>query len=305
MVGGRRRQRLRRRRPGPRDPRATATSASPGRIARAIVAARPIETTTELAAIVTAAIPAPPGAPAAIRPSARSRRSASRSTASSTCCPSPRRGDRGAVPGRPRRRALVPLRRGPHRQGPLPQAETGGCECPPDLPCVCGAVQTVRLVRGVPKRRPTPSESNPRAASARLRVAEKWPEAAMAGRCRRRAAGARSRGAVRRTPTIATPDRRALRTCAREAAVAVTPLILLVGVVVGADARRRRPAPRASPSASWRSTGSSAPCARSRSGSTCCAAARRAALADPDSPSRPGRSAWSRPREPSSSPSTR
>ena len=29
---------------------------------------------------------------------------------------------------------------------------TGACDCPPDLPCVCGAVQTVRLVRGVPKR---------------------------------------------------------------------------------------------------------------------------------------------------------
>jgi 16S rRNA (cytosine1402-N4)-methyltransferase len=54
------------------------------------------------------------------------------------------------------------------------RAETGGCECPPELPCVCGAVQTVRVVRRVPKR-PSPSEqeANPRAKSARLRVAEK------------------------------------------------------------------------------------------------------------------------------------
>ena len=51
---------------------------------------------------------------------------------------------------------------------------TGACDCPPDLPCVCDAVQTVRLVRGVPKR-PSAAEqaANPRAASARLRVAER------------------------------------------------------------------------------------------------------------------------------------
>ena len=53
-------------------------------------------------------------------------------------------------------------------------AVTGGCTCPPELPCVCDAVQTVRLVRGVPR---TPSaeeqEANRRAASARLRVAER------------------------------------------------------------------------------------------------------------------------------------
>ena len=51
---------------------------------------------------------------------------------------------------------------------------TGGCECPSDLPCVCGAVRTVRIVRGVP-RTPSPSEqeSNPRSRSARLRVVER------------------------------------------------------------------------------------------------------------------------------------
>ena len=53
-------------------------------------------------------------------------------------------------------------------------AETGGCECPPELPCVCDAVKTVRLVRGIPR---TPGEAertaNPRARSARLRVVER------------------------------------------------------------------------------------------------------------------------------------
>ena len=52
-------------------------------------------------------------------------------------------------------------------------AVTGGCECPPELPCVCGAVQTVRVVRA-PKRPGSDEQAaNRRAASARLRVAEK------------------------------------------------------------------------------------------------------------------------------------
>ena len=57
----------------------------------------------------------------------------------------------------------------------LAEGATGGCTCPPGLPCGCGARPTLRLlVRGA-----TPSaaevEANPRAASARLRAAEKLP----------------------------------------------------------------------------------------------------------------------------------
>ncbi|MEM9038890.1 MAG: 16S rRNA (cytosine(1402)-N(4))-methyltransferase [Actinomycetota bacterium] len=50
----------------------------------------------------------------------------------------------------------------------------GRCACPAELPCVCGAVQTVRIVRGIAKR-PSDAEQerNPRASSARLRVVEK------------------------------------------------------------------------------------------------------------------------------------
>ena len=61
-------------------------------------------------------------------------------------------------------------------------AATGDCECPPELPCVCGAVQTVRIVRRVPKR-PTRDEQerNRRAASARYRVAEKTEPMRRAG----------------------------------------------------------------------------------------------------------------------------
>ena len=91
------------------------------RIAKAIVAARPIETTAELAAIVAAAIPAAgsthrrppgqahlPGDPH--RGQQRARRPARRD----------RPGDRCHGADRPHRRPDVPLRRGPHRQGSLP-----------------------------------------------------------------------------------------------------------------------------------------------------------------------------------------
>ena len=53
-------------------------------------------------------------------------------------------------------------------------AFTGGCVCPPGLPCVCGAVPKVKLLtRGA--RMPLPAEvtANPRAESARLRAVEK------------------------------------------------------------------------------------------------------------------------------------
>ena len=51
------------------------------------------------------------------------------------------------------------------------KAETGGCACPPGLPCACGAIPIGRLVhRGA--RKPSGAEvaRNPRAESARMRV---------------------------------------------------------------------------------------------------------------------------------------
>jgi 16S rRNA (cytosine1402-N4)-methyltransferase len=58
-------------------------------------------------------------------------------------------------------------------------AATGGCTCPPGLPCGCGAVPTVRLLkRG--SWRPSADEiaGNRRSESARLRAVEKLPVAA-------------------------------------------------------------------------------------------------------------------------------
>lgn len=143
------------------------------RIARAIVATRPIGTTGELAALVAASIPAP----------AR------------------RRG------GHPAKRTFQALRIAVNRElEVLPIAldrviarvvtggrilvlsyhsgedrlvkerftfhSTGGCTCPQQLPCVCGARPAVRRLR-VPSR---PSETerarNPRSGSARLRAVE-------------------------------------------------------------------------------------------------------------------------------------
>jgi 16S rRNA (cytosine1402-N4)-methyltransferase len=53
-------------------------------------------------------------------------------------------------------------------------AATGGCTCPPQLPCVCGAVVSFRLVsRGAHKASASEIASNPRARSARLRALER------------------------------------------------------------------------------------------------------------------------------------
>ncbi|HUP70491.1 MAG TPA: 16S rRNA (cytosine(1402)-N(4))-methyltransferase RsmH [Acidimicrobiales bacterium] len=53
-------------------------------------------------------------------------------------------------------------------------AATGGCVCPPTLPCVCGARPTVRLLtRGARKPSPVEVAENRRSESARLRVCER------------------------------------------------------------------------------------------------------------------------------------
>jgi 16S rRNA (cytosine1402-N4)-methyltransferase len=144
------------------------------RIARAIVAARPIETTTELAAIVTDAIPA-----------ATRRTGGHPATRTFQAIRIEVNGELDALPAAID--AAVELTRPGGRIAALSyhsgedrivkdrfRVATGACDCPPGLPCVCDAVQTVRLVRRVP-RRPSAGEraSNPRAASARLRVAER------------------------------------------------------------------------------------------------------------------------------------
>lgn len=144
------------------------------RIAAAIVAARPVESTTELAEIVTGAIPAPARRTGG-HPAKRTFQ-AIRIEVNAELDVLPDALDRAieaTVPGG--RVAVLSYHSGEDRIVKRRFAlAAGACDCPHDLPCVCGAVQTVRIVRGVAKR---PSaleqESNRRARSARLRVVEK------------------------------------------------------------------------------------------------------------------------------------
>lgn len=148
------------------------------RIADAIVSSRPLATTGELAEVVAAAIPAPArrrGGHPATRTFQAIRIEVNREL---EVLPIALRAAIDALaPGG--RIAVLAYHSGEDRivKAELRAAATGGCTCPPGLPCGCGAVPTVNLVRGVPKR-PSAAEidANPRAASARLRVAERRPE---------------------------------------------------------------------------------------------------------------------------------
>ena len=144
------------------------------RIARAICAARPIQTTTELAAVVTSAIPA-----AARRSGghpAKRTFQAIRIEVNDELGVLPDALDQAVHATRPGGRiAVLAYHSGEDRIVKERFAvAAGACDCPDDLPCVCGAIQTVRIVRGVPKRASDAErERNRRAASARLRVVER------------------------------------------------------------------------------------------------------------------------------------
>ena len=125
------------------------------RIAAAIVAARPIESTTQLAEIVTSAIPAPARRTGG-HPAKRTFQ-AIRIEVNGELEALPEALDKAIdalAPGG--RMAVLSYHSGEDRivKQRITQAVTGGCECPPELPCVCGAVHTVRIVRGI-KKRPT------------------------------------------------------------------------------------------------------------------------------------------------------
>ena len=146
-----------------------------GRIAAAIVAARPVTTTTELAEIVTSAIPAPArrkgGHPAkrtfqAIRIEVNAELSALPDAIDKAI-------DATAPAGRI---AVLTYHSGEDRivKDRFRVAE-GACDCPPGLPCVCGADIGKRVKRVRTTRTPSASqaEANRRARSARLRVVER------------------------------------------------------------------------------------------------------------------------------------
>ena len=146
-----------------------------GRIARAIIAARPVGDTAELAEIIRDAIPAPArrrgGHPAkrvfqAIRIEVNAE--------IDILEPSLRAAMDLLAPGG--RLAVLTYHSGEDRvvKAAFVEAATGGCTCPPGFPCVCGADPQFRLVfRGSRTPSATEQETNPRAESARLRVIER------------------------------------------------------------------------------------------------------------------------------------
>jgi 16S rRNA (cytosine1402-N4)-methyltransferase len=147
------------------------------RIARAIVAARPLSRTTELAEVVRAAIPAP----ARRRGGHPARRTfqAIRIEVNRELEVLPGAIDQAVDLLHARGRCVVlAYHSGEDRivKERFAEAATGGCVCPPGLPCVCGARPRVRLLRR--GARPTAAEvaANRRSESARLRAVEKLPD---------------------------------------------------------------------------------------------------------------------------------
>ncbi len=146
-----------------------------GRIVRAIIAARPVQTTAQLADIVRTAIPAATrrhgGHPA------RRTFQAIRIAVNSELTVLPSALDAAVARLAPGGRCVVlSYHSGEDRivKEHFRLAATGGCTCPPGLPCVCGAEPTVRLLnRG--SRKPSAAEvaANPRSESARLRAVER------------------------------------------------------------------------------------------------------------------------------------
>lgn len=145
------------------------------RIARAIVASRPLTTTGQLADVVREAIPAPArrrgGHPAKRTFQAiRIEVNGELTTLGATL-------DRAIdllAPGG--RCAVLAYHSGEDRivKDRFVEAATGGCVCPAQLPCGCGAVPRVRLLwRGAHRPGPVELAANPRSESARLRAAEK------------------------------------------------------------------------------------------------------------------------------------
>jgi 16S rRNA (cytosine1402-N4)-methyltransferase len=148
------------------------------RIARAVVAARPIRMTADLAETVRGAIPA-----AARRTGGHPARrvfQAVRIAVNEELDILPAAIDAALDRLKPGGRCVVlSYHSGEDRivKDRFAFAATGGCECPPGLPCVCGAQPTVRLLNRRAGR-PAAAEiaANRRAESARLRAAERLPD---------------------------------------------------------------------------------------------------------------------------------
>lgn len=143
------------------------------RIARAIVAARPIHDTARLADVVASAIPAPArrrgGHPA--KRTFQALRIAVNEELDVLPVALDRAISRTVKGGRI---AVLSYHSGEDRivKERFRFHSTGGCQCPRLLPCGCGAQRTLKLLRAASKPSATEMERNPRSTSARLRLAE-------------------------------------------------------------------------------------------------------------------------------------
>ena len=145
-----------------------------GRIAKAIVAARPVKTTAQLSDIVASAIPAP----------AR-RRGGHPSKRTFQAIRIEVNAELDILPGALRDTisllapgaclAVLSYHSGEDRivKQVMRDAETGDCTCPSHLPCGCGAVKSVERVRISREASREEQIRNPRSTSARLRVVRK------------------------------------------------------------------------------------------------------------------------------------
>jgi 16S rRNA (cytosine1402-N4)-methyltransferase len=147
------------------------------RVARRIVAARPITGTAQLAEVVRAAIPAATRRTGG-HPAKRTFQ-ALRMWTNDELTVLPAGLDAAIDVTAPGGRVVaISFHSGEDRivKARFRLAETGGCTCPPGLPCVCGAVAEGRLLkRGGWTATPDELRDNPRAASARLRAIEILP----------------------------------------------------------------------------------------------------------------------------------
>jgi 16S rRNA (cytosine1402-N4)-methyltransferase len=145
------------------------------RIARFVAGARPVRTTSELAAVVRSAMPAS-SRKSGGHPAKRVFQ-AIRIAVNNELVLLPEALDAALsrlVPGG--RAAVLSYHSGEDRvtKSVLSAAAKGWCTCPPGLPCICGAEPALRLVtRGARKPASAEVAANPRASSARLRVAER------------------------------------------------------------------------------------------------------------------------------------
>ncbi len=144
------------------------------RIARAIIAARPLARTDELAAIVESAVPA--AARRRGHPARRVFQALRVAVNEELDLLAPALEAAVSALSAGGRLVVLAYHSGEDQlvKATLAKAASGGCVCPPGLPCVCGAVPTVRLLnRGARMATQHEVATNPRAEAARLRAAER------------------------------------------------------------------------------------------------------------------------------------